>query len=99
MALEELRVHLGELDERSSEAESELEALRDSQRRFDELRAYFNLIDEYLKELARLVHGSDKVIRDYTYMEAHEERDKQAREEGHLPMFTVSPEMFRRRPP
>ena len=98
MALEELRVHLGELDERSSEAESELEALRDSQRRFDELRAYFNLIDEYLNELPRLVHGSD-VIRDYTYTEEHEERDKQTREEGHLPMFTVSPEMFRRRPP
>ena len=98
MTLEELRAHLSELDERRGEAESELEALRDSQRRIDELRAYSNLIDEYLNELPRLVHGSDKVIRDYTYTEEHEERDKQAREESHLPIFTVSPEMFRGRP-
>ena len=53
---------------------------------------------EYLNELPRLVHGSD-VIRDYAYKEEYEQRDKQAREEGCLPMFTVSPEMFRTRPP
>ena len=72
-----MRAHLSELDERRGEAESELAALRDSQRRIDELRAYSNLIEEYLNELPRLVHGSDKVIRDYTYTEEHEERDKQ----------------------
>ena len=52
MTLEELRTHLGELDGRRAEARRELAALRDSRRRIDELRAYPNLIDEYLEQFA-----------------------------------------------
>lgn len=44
MSLEELRAHLGELDERRAEAEDELAALRDGQRRLDDLRSYASLI-------------------------------------------------------
>jgi hypothetical protein len=51
MTLEELRAHLDELDERRAEAESELDALRDSGRRLDELRAYSDLIEKHLEEL------------------------------------------------
>ncbi len=71
MSLEELRTHLGELDGRRAEVERELAALRDSRRRLDELRAYHNLIDEYLRELPYLLHGRDKVIRDYEHTEEH----------------------------
>ncbi len=71
MTLEELRTHLGELDGRRAEAERELAALRDSRRRLDELRAYPNLIDEYLRELPYFLHGRDKVIRDYEHTEGH----------------------------
>jgi hypothetical protein len=112
MTLEELQIHLSELDERRTEAEGELAALLDSRRRLDELRAFSDLIEEYLRELPYLVHGRDKIIRDYTYTEEHEERERKASEEwrrlskegrvpneGHLPIFTVSPEMFRERKP
>ena len=51
MTIEELRAHLGELDEWRGEAEGELAALLDSRRRPDELRAYPDLIEEYLREL------------------------------------------------
>ena len=34
--------------------------------------------------------------REYAYIEAHEKR-KKAREEGRLPVFPISPEMFRKR--
>jgi hypothetical protein len=99
MSLEELRAHLNELDKRRAEAESELTTLRDSRRRIEELRAYPGLIEEYLRELPYLVHGRDKVVRDYTHTEEHEERERKVREEGRLPIFTVSPEMFRERTP
>ena len=78
MTIEELRAHLVELDERKAEAESELEALRDSRRRLDELRAYPSLVNEYLKELPYLVHGTEGGIRDHAYTEEHEERMRQA---------------------
>jgi chromosome segregation ATPase len=64
MTLEELRGHLGELDEQRTDAESELDALRDSGRRLDELWAYSDLIEEHLRELPFLVQGRDGVIRD-----------------------------------
>jgi hypothetical protein len=95
MTIEELRAHLIELDERKAEAESELETLRDSRRRLDELRAYPGLVSEHLKELPYLVHGTEGGIRDHAYTEEHEERMRQAQEEGRLPVFTVSPEIFR----
>lgn len=98
MTIEELRAHLVELDERKAEAESELEALRDSRRRLDELRAYPGLVSEYLKELPYLVHRTEGGIRDHAYTEEHEERMRQTQEEGRLPIFTVSPEIFRVRP-
>jgi hypothetical protein len=99
MSLEELRAHLSELDERRAEAEKELAALRDSRRRLDELRAYSDLIDAHLRELPHLVHGREKLIRDHAYTEEHEERKRKAREEGRLPVFPISPEMFRERTP
>jgi hypothetical protein len=99
MSLEELRAHLSELDERRAEAESELAALRYSRQRLDELRAYSDLIDEHLRELPHLVDGREKLIREYAYTEEHEERKRKAREEGRLPIFPISPEMFRERTP
>jgi hypothetical protein len=39
------------------------------------------------------------VIRDRAYTEEHEERERKAREEGRLPIFPLSPEMFRERTP
>jgi hypothetical protein len=85
MNLEELRAHLGELDERRTDAESELATLRDSGRRLDELRAYSDLIDEHLRELP--LHR----------------RAGGTREGGprgrRLPIFPLSPEMFRERTP
>jgi len=99
MSLEELRAHLNELDKRRAEAESELTTLRDSRRRIEELRAYPALIEEYLRELPYLVHGRDKAVRNYTHTDEHEERERKVREEGRLPIFTVSPEMFRERTP
>jgi hypothetical protein len=99
MNLEELRAHLIELNERRAEAERELAALRDRRRRIEELRAYPSLIEEYLRELPDLVHGRDKVVRNYTHTEEHEERERKIREEGGLPVFTVSPKMFRERTP
>jgi hypothetical protein len=99
MTFEELRAHLSELDGRRTEAESELAALHNSRRRIEELRAYHNHIEEYLRELPDLVHGRDKVIRNYTYTEEHEERERKAWEEGHLPIFSISHEMFCERTP
>jgi hypothetical protein len=55
--------------------------------------------EEYLRELPDLVHGRDKVIRNYTYTEEYEERERKAWEEGHLPIFSISHEMFRERTP
>jgi site-specific DNA recombinase len=97
MSLEELRVHLSELDERRAEAERELATLRDSRQRIEELRTYPGLIEEYLRELPYLVHGTDKAIRTYTHTEEHEERERKLLEAERLPIFTVSPEMFRKR--
>jgi len=99
MSLEELRAHLSELDERRAEAERELTTLQDGRRRIEELRAYPNLIEDYLRELSYLVHGRDVAIRNYTHTEEHEERERKARKEGRLPVFTVSREMFRERTP
>ncbi len=99
MTLEELRAHLSELDEQREQAESELAALRDSRRRLDELRAYSNFIDEHLRELPYLVHGREKLIRNHAYTEEHEERKRKARAEDRLPIFPISPEMFRERTP
>ncbi len=45
------------------------------------------------------MHGREGTVRDYTYSEEHEERKRKAREEGRLPIFPVSPEMFRERTP
>jgi hypothetical protein len=73
--------------------------LRDGRRRIEELRAYPSLIEVYLRELPDLEHGRDKVFRNYTQAEEHEERERKVREEGGLPVFTVSPEMFRERTP
>ena len=53
----------------------------------------------YIRELPCLMHGREGTVRDYAYSEGHEERKKQAREEGRLPIFPVSPEMFRERTP
>jgi hypothetical protein len=47
--------------------------LAEQRRRLDELRVYSNLRDEHFRELPHLVHGRDKVIRDYTYSGEHEE--------------------------
>ena len=99
MTLEELRAYLDELDERRADAESELAALRHSGQRLDELRAYFDLIDEHLRELPFLMQGRDGAIRDHAYTVAHEEHEREAREEGRLPIFSLSPEMFRERTP
>ena len=82
------------MDKRKAEAESELEALRDSRRRLDELRAYPSIVNEYLQKLPYLVHGTEGGIRDHAYTEEHEERMRQAQEEGHLSIFTVSPEIL-----
>jgi site-specific DNA recombinase len=99
LTLEELRAHLAELDERKAEAEGELAVLQDSQRRIDDLRAYSVLIDEHLRELPDLVHGRDEAIREHAYTEEHENRRREAADEGRLPMFPLSPEMFRERTP
>jgi hypothetical protein len=99
MTLEELRAHLGELDRRRAEAESELVALRDTERRLDELRAYSELIEEHLRGLPLLVQGRDGAIRDHAYTDEHEERTRAAREEGRLPVFPLSPDLFRERTP
>ena len=74
-------------------------ALRDSRRRLDELRAYPDLIEEYLSELPYLVHAKDMAVCDYAHTEEHEECKKKAREEGCLPILPVSPEMVRGRTP
>ena len=99
MTLEELRAHLSKLDGRRAEAESELAALQDSRRRLDELRAYHDLIDEHLRALPSLVHGREKLVRDHTYTEEHEERKRKAREESRMPIFPLSAKMFRERTP
>ena len=99
MSLEELRTHLSELNERGAEAERELAALRDTRRRIEELRAYPDLIEEYLREFPYLVHGRDRVIRNYTHTEEHIEREREVLEEEGLPIFTLTPEMFRERKP
>jgi hypothetical protein len=57
-----------------------------------------HLIDEHLRELPFFVQGRDEVIRDNAYTVEHEEREREAREEGRLPIFPVSPGMFRDRP-
>jgi hypothetical protein len=43
------------------------------------------------------VHGREGTVRDHAYTEEREERKGKAREEGRLPIFPVSPEMFRER--
>jgi len=88
---------LGELDERRAEAGSELDALRGTGRRLDELRAYSDLVDERLRELPFLVHGREQIIRDHACTDEHEERKREAREGGVPPIFPSSPEMFRER--
>jgi hypothetical protein len=56
-------------------------------------------IEEYIRELPCLVHGREGTVRDRAYTEEHEERKRKAREEGRLPIFPVSPEIFRERTP
>jgi len=63
------------------------------------LDASENLTEEYIRELSYLIHGSDPIIRDYTATEEHLEQVKKAKDEGRLPIFTLSPEMFRKRTP
>jgi hypothetical protein len=96
---EELRANLAELDERRAEAEGELGALRDRQKHLDDLRSYSALIDEYLCELPTLIQGRDDAIRKHTYTEEHEEHRREAAVRGRLPVFRLSPEMFRERTP
>ena len=60
-----------------------------SGRRLDELRAYSDLIDEHLRELPFLVQGRDGVIRDHAYTGEHEKREREARDEGRLPIFSL----------
>ncbi|MDP8899702.1 MAG: recombinase family protein, partial [Actinomycetota bacterium] len=99
MTLEELRAHLRDLDGRKAEAERELDALRDVRRRVDELRAYSDLVDGYLRDLPHLLHGKDEAVREHTHTEEHEEREREARAEGRLPLYPLSPGMFRERTP
>ena len=99
MTLEELRAHLRNLDERRAEAERELDALRDVRRRVDELRTYSDLVDGYLRELPHLLHGRDEVVREHTQTEEREEREREARAEDRLPLYALSPKMFRERTP
>jgi hypothetical protein len=99
MTLEELRAHLRDLDGRRAEAERELDALRDVRRRVDELRAYSDLVDGYLRDLPHLLHGRDEAVREHTHTEEHEEREREARAEGRLPLYPLSPKMFRERTP
>ncbi len=86
MTLEELRAHLRDLDGRKAEEERELDALRDVRRRVDELRAYSDLVDGYLRDLPRLLHGRDEAVREHTHTEEHDEREREAWAEGRLPL-------------
>lgn len=63
------------------------------------LDASENLTEGYTRELPYLIHGSDPIIRDYTATEEHLEQVRKAKDEGRLPIFTLSPEMFCKRTP
>lgn len=45
------------------------------------------------------MHGRDDAIREHTYTEEHEECRREAAAEGRLPVFRLSPDMFRERTP
>jgi hypothetical protein len=94
---EEFREKVAALDARKGAAERELAALDATSERARFLDSLPALIEEYIRELPGLVHGSEGTVRDHTYSEEHEERNRKAREEGRLPIFPVSPEMFRER--
>jgi hypothetical protein len=53
----------------------------------------------YLRDLPHLLHGRDEAVREHTRTEEHEEREREARAEGHLPLNPLSPGMFRERTP
>jgi hypothetical protein len=94
---EEFREKAAELDARKGAAERELAALDATSERARFLDSLPALVKEYIRELPGLVHGREGTVRDYTYSEEHEERKRKARDEGRLPVFPVSPEMFRER--
>jgi hypothetical protein len=56
-------------------------------------------VDGYLKDLPHLLHGRDEAVREHTHTEEHEEREREARAEGRLPLYPLSPKMFRERTP
>ena len=56
-------------------------------------------MDGYLRDLPHLLHGRDEAVREHTHTEEHEEREREARAEGRLPLYTLSPKMFRERTP
>jgi hypothetical protein len=43
------------------------------------------------------VHGRDEAIREHAHTEEHERRRRETAAEGRLPIFLLSPEMFRER--
>jgi hypothetical protein len=94
---EEFREKVAELDARRTTAERELGALGASSERVRLLDSLPALVEEYIRELPSLVHGREGTIRDYTYTEEHEEHKRRAQEEGRLPIFPVSPNVFRER--
>ena len=94
---EKFRDKVAELDARKVAAERELRALDVTSERAKFLDSLPGLIEEYIRELPSLVHGREGAVRDHAYTDEHEERKRKAREEGRLPMFPISPEMFRER--
>jgi site-specific DNA recombinase len=96
---EKFRDKVAELDARKAAAERELAALDATSERAKLLDSLPGLIEEYIRELPSLVHGREGAVRDYAYTEEQEERKRKAREEGRLPIFPISPEIFRGRTP
>jgi hypothetical protein len=96
---ERFREKVAELDARKGAAERELAGLDATSERAKLLDSLPGLIEEYIRELPSLVHGREGAVRDYAYTEEHEERKRKAREEGRLPIFPISPEVFRERTP
>ena len=97
--MQKFREKVAELDARKGAAERELAALDATSERAKLLDSLPGLIEEYIRELPCLVHGREGTVRAHAYTEEHEERKRKAREEGRLPVFSVSTEMFRERTP
>ena len=93
------RDKVAELDARKGAAERELAALDVSSERAKLLDSLPGLVEEHIRELPLLVHGREGTVRDYAYTEEHEACKRKAREEDRLPIFPISPEIFRERTP